>query len=1122
METRKINNISSDIPLAPIATDWGWTTEAENEVLGEDNWDRFAKAHIYYDTSASKEAKSSYKLPVAKMVDGKLAVVFRGVAAAMGALNGARGGIIMPSAERERAYTVLTGLYERFDKEPPELKALGDEIADIFVDRPPLENADELYKMEELAGEDFPILVARALKDLPKKTQTALENKAREHNEDVGDDKRKRTGAGTLAKVYDRGLGAYNTNPESVRPTVTSAQQWAMARVNSFLYVLKNLKFRGGKHDTDLLPKEHPKSSKERSGIITDTEGRYGVYGLDIDADDAIKDILMKQLPKRLDLDYPLYNYPSDTGTLEELDYLVSLSEVPLSPESEQFIKDADKDLVIPFKNFLKEKELSYREVNAGVRKLLRESAILILQLKYYFNRPRPQQVADIEGIRFRQYSSESASTPSYPSGHTIQSNLVAYYLSQRYPMYERSFFNIADKISLSRMQGGMHYYSDIEYGKLIYQTIEDSLRLNQRAEGPTNFPKRGDDKKVSLRNSNHPIFPIDFAERIKNDYPEIWKKGGNIKGNDQYRKLVPIQREHNGVPQGLSDENAIRLREAWVARHYRDFRIAGVIAQIKWLAIGSRGVDYMKDLVREEMKKVDDKKKRSLEEAEPTLKDFRCVSSKRAEEETVYTLEGRQQLNINIRQIAVSNGDMDSERTFKIRGIASSTSVDHYGTEMSRAALEDMARQMQMGVPILPRHHSIRGGQDVAEWDEVIGKTYSASVEPMDDVMAPANGSENQYILMTESKLYQDEELAQRLITRLKRGEPIGQSIGGWFDQVTVVEDNDGEIQRIIVENVVLDHLAITRVPANPDSNGLASLSIRSIINNFKESEMQTDEERMLAELDMPMEMAMEDEDDKEKEDHETGAMKDDEDHIEALEEDEQEDAEDLEGDRMKEMEEMMMEELRLKTLEKMLEEQKEKMKDSGKITGYSEKSAENDLTIKTNPKKEFDKRSFSEQNTNIKSEEEKMKKEDLELIGEMISRSIAAALAPAPEAKPEETVEVRSTESEEIRELKARLAATEANLSKVLEAPIRQGRHGMTIRGGVGTESVMTTMIEEARSEGAPTLANIASKHIETLSEERSASTVPQSKLVDLLTQGLRAAQLDGLLDTKANAWD
>jgi hypothetical protein len=36
-----------------------------------------------------------------------------------------------------------------------------------------------------------------------------------------------------------------------------------MARVNSFLSALKNGKFRGGKHDTDLLPEGHPMSSKK-------------------------------------------------------------------------------------------------------------------------------------------------------------------------------------------------------------------------------------------------------------------------------------------------------------------------------------------------------------------------------------------------------------------------------------------------------------------------------------------------------------------------------------------------------------------------------------------------------------------------------------------------------------------------------------------------------------------------------------------------------------------------------------------------------------------------------------------------------------------------------------------
>jgi HK97 family phage prohead protease len=94
-----------------------------------------------------------------------------------------------------------------------------------------------------------------------------LKDKADEHNEEVGDVASKRTTAGTLKKVYDRGIGAYRTNPSSVRPSVTSASQWAFGRVNSFLYALRNGKFRSGKHDTDLLPKGHPMSSKKAEQV---------------------------------------------------------------------------------------------------------------------------------------------------------------------------------------------------------------------------------------------------------------------------------------------------------------------------------------------------------------------------------------------------------------------------------------------------------------------------------------------------------------------------------------------------------------------------------------------------------------------------------------------------------------------------------------------------------------------------------------------------------------------------------------------------------------------------------------------------------------------------------------
>tara|TARA_R100000458_G_C8274665_1_gene249677 strand:- start:237 stop:2801 length:2565 start_codon:yes stop_codon:yes gene_type:complete len=103
-------------------------------------------------------------------------------------------------------------------------------------------------------------------RQVSNKTKTALENKVKDHNADVNNAASKKTTLATLIKVYERGEGAFYSSPGSVRPTVKNPSQWAMARVNSFLYVLRNGKFRGGKHDTDLLPSSHPLSTKNKEG----------------------------------------------------------------------------------------------------------------------------------------------------------------------------------------------------------------------------------------------------------------------------------------------------------------------------------------------------------------------------------------------------------------------------------------------------------------------------------------------------------------------------------------------------------------------------------------------------------------------------------------------------------------------------------------------------------------------------------------------------------------------------------------------------------------------------------------------------------------------------------------
>jgi hypothetical protein len=72
---------------------------------------------------------------------------------------------------------------------------------------------------------------------------------------------KKKVGMGAAKQVVLRGMGAYNT---SHSPKVTSAAQWGLARLNAFLYLLKNGSPQNKKYvqDNDLLPKWHKKAKK--------------------------------------------------------------------------------------------------------------------------------------------------------------------------------------------------------------------------------------------------------------------------------------------------------------------------------------------------------------------------------------------------------------------------------------------------------------------------------------------------------------------------------------------------------------------------------------------------------------------------------------------------------------------------------------------------------------------------------------------------------------------------------------------------------------------------------------------------------------------------------------------
>jgi len=145
----------------------------------------------------------------------------------------------------------------------------------------------------------------------------------------------------------------------------------------------------------------------------------------------------------------------------------------------------------------------------------------------------------------------------------------------------------------LENYQNELSAFADFEYqDKAFYQV------------GITDFPIQGENKQVSLYNTQYPIFDPEYARDLKENYPEIWRKGGNIEGNNQYNRLLPIVTRQNKKPLTDTEDMAIRKRGAWAARHLKDFRLAGVVAQIKWFVIGDNGEGYMKRLINEEKKK--------------------------------------------------------------------------------------------------------------------------------------------------------------------------------------------------------------------------------------------------------------------------------------------------------------------------------------------------------------------------------------------------------------------------------------------------------------------------------------------------------------------------------------
>ena len=167
---------------------------------------------------------------------------------------------------------------------------------------------------------------------------------------------------------------------------------------------------------------------------------------------------------------------PPKNESLQTYNELKSLQKLP---QDIQFVKEKDRISKV-FEKVCERYGVEYP--TEMVEKLLTDSAGVIIDLKYHFNRPRPAQLAKEYNMKLAEVVLTSMKTPSYPSGHSAQGYLVGLYLAEKFDDEKlgKELISEAKAISKARNIGRAHYPSDSkigeELGKKMFRYIKKDI----------------------------------------------------------------------------------------------------------------------------------------------------------------------------------------------------------------------------------------------------------------------------------------------------------------------------------------------------------------------------------------------------------------------------------------------------------------------------------------------------------------------------------------------------------------------------------------------------------------------------------------------------------------------
>lgn len=137
-ELKKSVSTYQDLPLAELGYEWDSTAAIGRvrEYAGGDkrDWTKYSHAFMWFDATA-KENEGSYKLPYADVISGELKAVPKAISSIVGAINGARGGVDIPEADKAKILNQCEKYQKKIEEAKPkqEQKAEDVQILDAKV-----------------------------------------------------------------------------------------------------------------------------------------------------------------------------------------------------------------------------------------------------------------------------------------------------------------------------------------------------------------------------------------------------------------------------------------------------------------------------------------------------------------------------------------------------------------------------------------------------------------------------------------------------------------------------------------------------------------------------------------------------------------------------------------------------------------------------------------------------------------------------------------------------------------------------------------------------------------------------------------------------------------------------